>query len=332
MRFVIYGAGAIGGVIGSRLFQAGHETVLIARGEHLEAIRNRGLTLVTPTSSSNCPIPVVGHANEIQFRPDDVVLLTMKTPDTTGALNDLAAACDDNDIPIVCAQNGVENERLAARRFARVYAAMLWMPATFLNPGEVLCHSTPRNGVLDIGRFPKGVDELALAIAKSLDGSGLSSRAVPDIMRWKYSKLLTNIRSTVNALCGPGAENSDFADCVYKEAVACYAAAGIEFASASEDSQRIEAGGVSVAEIKGRPRTGGSIWQSLKRQTGSVETEFITGEIVMLGTLHGVDVRHNRAATICADRMARNRTTPGSLSMEELRRMAANDDIGGRHG
>src|SRR5205085_2705360 len=98
MRFVIYGAGAIGGVIGSRLFQSGHETVLIARGEQLKAIRNRGLTLATPSGVSTCPVPAVGHPNEIRFRADDVVLLTMKTPDTRGALEDLAAACDDNNI------------------------------------------------------------------------------------------------------------------------------------------------------------------------------------------------------------------------------------------
>ena len=45
MRFVVYGAGAIGGVIGARLHQHGHEVVLIARGAHLEAIRARGLRI-----------------------------------------------------------------------------------------------------------------------------------------------------------------------------------------------------------------------------------------------------------------------------------------------
>ena len=46
-RYVIYGAGAIGGVVGARLHQSGHEVVLIARGAHLEAIQTHGLTLTT---------------------------------------------------------------------------------------------------------------------------------------------------------------------------------------------------------------------------------------------------------------------------------------------
>src|SRR3954452_23212479 len=48
MRFVVYGAGAIGGVVGGRLAQAGHEVVLIARGDHHDAIRDEGLRLVVP--------------------------------------------------------------------------------------------------------------------------------------------------------------------------------------------------------------------------------------------------------------------------------------------
>ena len=50
MRFVIFGAGAIGGVVGARLSEAGFEVALIARGQHLEAIREHGLTLETPVA------------------------------------------------------------------------------------------------------------------------------------------------------------------------------------------------------------------------------------------------------------------------------------------
>ena len=48
MRFVVYGAGAVGGVVGGRLAQHGHEVVLIARGDHHDVIRDRGLRLVVP--------------------------------------------------------------------------------------------------------------------------------------------------------------------------------------------------------------------------------------------------------------------------------------------
>ncbi len=48
MRFIIYGAGGIGGVIGAELFKAGHDVVLIARGAHLAALQAGGMTYQTP--------------------------------------------------------------------------------------------------------------------------------------------------------------------------------------------------------------------------------------------------------------------------------------------
>ena len=51
MRLVVYGAGAVGGVVGGRLFQHGHDVVLVARGEHQRAIAARGLTIEWPEGS-----------------------------------------------------------------------------------------------------------------------------------------------------------------------------------------------------------------------------------------------------------------------------------------
>ena len=48
MRFVIFGAGAIGGVIGGRLFEHGHDVVLVARGEHARVLQRDGLRLESP--------------------------------------------------------------------------------------------------------------------------------------------------------------------------------------------------------------------------------------------------------------------------------------------
>src|SRR5689334_23110902 len=86
MRYIIYGAGGIGGGIGGRLFLAGHDVVVIARGEHLEVIRREGLLLRTPAGSQRVPVPAVGHPSELSLREDDVFMLTMKTQDTEDAL------------------------------------------------------------------------------------------------------------------------------------------------------------------------------------------------------------------------------------------------------
>ena len=55
MRFVIYGAGGIGGTIGARLFQQGEAVALIARGAHLAALREHGLRLVAPDGEHRSP-------------------------------------------------------------------------------------------------------------------------------------------------------------------------------------------------------------------------------------------------------------------------------------
>ena len=125
MRFVVYGAGAVGGVIGARLHQGGHDVALIARGSHLEAIRERGLRLDTPDGSAVLELPVAGHPAELDLGDDDVVLLAMKTQDTAAALTALAGCAPG--VPVVCVQNGVENERLALRAFERVYGVVVML-------------------------------------------------------------------------------------------------------------------------------------------------------------------------------------------------------------
>ena len=103
---------------------------------------------------------------------------------------DLLDALPRRDLPIVCAQNGVANERIALRRFADVYAMVVMLPAVHLEPGRVDAQGTPYSGLLDVGRYFHGVDETAVAVAEALSASGFTSQPVDRIMRWKYAKLL----------------------------------------------------------------------------------------------------------------------------------------------
>ena len=59
--------------------------------------------------------------------------------------------------PVVCAQNGVENERLALRRFANVQAMCVFHSATHLEPGLIEIPLAPLSGLLDLGRYPDRV-------------------------------------------------------------------------------------------------------------------------------------------------------------------------------
>ena len=316
MRFVVYGPGAVGGTIGGRLFQHGHDVVLIARGAHGAAIGADGLRLRAPGGDEVLRLPVVDHPGALDLGPGDVVVLAMKTQDTEAALVALAAAAPPGT-PIVCAQNGVENERLALRRFPLVHAMCVMLPATYLEPGVVVSHGAPLSGILDLGRAPSGADEVTEEVAAALDGSGFSSRPDPAVMRRKYAKLLMNLGNALEAACGPSSRGSDLAARARREAVACYRAAGIDCATAEEDAAR-RGDLVSIAEVPGVRRGGGSSWQSLARGVGTVEADHLNGEIVLLGRLHGVPTPVNALLQQTANRLARERAPAGSLPVEQL--------------
>lgn len=321
MQYVVYGAGAIGGIIGARLSEQGHDVVLICRGAHLDTVRRDGLTLKTPDGTANFRVRAVAHPAEIDLAPDDVIFLAMKTQDTEGALRDLAAVAPP-EIMIVCAQNGVDNERMASRRFSRVYGMLVFMPGTFLEPGLIINHSAGAWGVLDAGRYPAGTDAAIERVSADLIAAGFSSRAVPSIMRWKYAKLLGNLNNAFVAACGTDARAPEFTDAVRAEALACYAAAGIDCASDEEMQERRRASGMRYGPVEGAARDGGSSWQSLARGLPTIETDYLNGEIVMLGRLHGVATPCNLALQVVANQMVREHRAAGSFPLDDLQRIA----------
>ncbi len=314
MRYLIYGAGAVGGAIGARLFQAGHEVTLAARGAHLEAIRSRGLEVVSAEGRAVLPIPVLDSPPTRHHHDDLVVLVATKTQDTAAALARLESVVGP-DTPVVCAQNGVENERLAVRRFANVYAMCVMLPATHLEPGVVEVNSSPVTGILDLGRYPSGVDDRAVGLASDLEGATFSSRPDPQIMRRKYTKLLMNLGNALEAACGAGARTHDLYRRAKEEGVRCLESAGIDFASDEED--RARRGDLLRVRPEGRA-VGGSSSQSLARGTGSIEADYLNGEVVMLGRLFGVPTPVNEALRRAANRMAAEHRRPGSMAVEEL--------------
>jgi 2-dehydropantoate 2-reductase len=70
-------------------------------------------------------------------------------------------------------------------------------------------------------------------------------------------------------------------------------------------------------------RAGGSSWQSLQRGAGSIEADYLNGEIALLGALHGVPTPVNRLVQRVANELARDGKPPGSITPDELRRQLA---------
>ena len=290
--------------------QHGHDVVLVARGAHREAIAERGLTIEWPEDSVTLPVPVAGHPSELTFGDDDVVLVAVKSQDTAGVVEALASSAPP-ETPIVCLQNGVANEPAFLRRFGRVFGVPVMAPTSHLQPGVVQAHTRRAAAIFDVGRWPAGVDPIATAVSDAFRTSGFESVARPDIARWKYSKLLMNLGNPVDALCSRDDDARRLVTMAREEGEQVLAAAGIDYVSEEEDRAR-RGDLLRMAPIDGQRREGGSTWQSLVRGL-PVEVDFLNGEIVLLGRLHGVPTPVNTLLQQTTHDAVANRTPPNSI-------------------
>jgi len=318
-RIVILGAGAIGGAVGARLFEAGSDVTLVARGAHAEVVARDGLTLVEPEREVTLPVPVVTSVADAGIGDDALVVLGVKTQDTPPVLADLRAAAPAGTA-VFCFQNGVTNERLVAEVFPATYGVVVMMPAAHLEPGVVEAYAPPIPGLFDIGLASGGVDAATDALVAEVVHAGFDARAVPDVMRWKYTKLLMNLGNAVEAICVRDADAGELVRRARREAREVFDAAGIEHASVEEERER-RGELLQVREIHGAHRGGGSSWQSIARGLGSIEADAFNGEVVRVGASIGTSapvnaVIRDRAVAAAAARIAPNSVPAGELLAE----------------
>jgi 2-dehydropantoate 2-reductase len=164
--------------------------------------------------------------------------------------------------------------------------------------------------MLDVGRFPDGGGERAEAFAEAVRAAGFDSVVRPDVMAWKYRKLLVNLGNAVQAAYAPGADRDRLVGLVRAEGERVLAAAGIAVVTAEQDAER-RGDLLSPGAIGGRG--GGSTWQSLARGTGSVETDYLNGEITWLGRLHGLPTPANDVVRRDVLDLARRQAPPSTL-------------------
>ena len=263
------------------------------------------------------PARVTGSPAEIAFREDDAILLTMQSQDTTRALADLRAAGVSTQ-PVFCFQNGVANERMALRIFPNVHAATVMMPVNYLEPGVVVVNAAPRFGMFDLGRATGGTDAADEALGEALESGNFKVFLNPEPMAPKYGKLLMNLGNIMNAALGQGISQGDLMTRARAEAEAALTAAGIAWDDVGIDDPRRREH-MRMTAVKGQKRAGSSTAQSLMRGTGSVETDYLNGEICLLGRLHGVATPVNEALTRFAAQMLADRTPTGTFTLDTLK-------------
>ncbi|GAA4182949.1 2-dehydropantoate 2-reductase N-terminal domain-containing protein [Gryllotalpicola kribbensis] len=343
MRYVIVGTGAIGGTLAARLAQhTSTPPLVVARGENAAAIRARGLVLRSPDDEVRVDAPVATSAAEAELTTDDVLVFATKTHHLQAALLEWVdrpvrdasgevVGTAGELLPVLTALNGVEAERLALRYFRRVYGVCVWLPAVHLAPGEFTVRIAPVSGLFIIGRYGAPGDqaaevELLEIIRSDWERASFRVHLVDDVLGWKHRKLLSNLGNAIQALVGTSGEASDPAadelyELAHREGLAVYAAAGIGIPT--DDEEELWRGGIfDVRPVPGVDGPlGGSSWQSLARGSGSIETDYLNGEIVRIARSSGVSAPINEGLQRLARQAAAERRAPGSLTAAELRRL-----------
>lgn len=137
MKIAIIGAGAIGGYVGGRLAQAGHDVTLVARGAHLEAIRNSGLRIDSP----NRPTHIAGIAATDDIASIgivDVAVVTVKLPDLAAAARALPTLIGPKT-RIVTLQNGIDARDIIGAHVepGRIAQGVIYLAAWIASPGVI---------------------------------------------------------------------------------------------------------------------------------------------------------------------------------------------------
>ena len=218
MRICVYGAGAIGGNFAARLSAAGNDVSIVARGTHLEAIRARGLTLLS--GDKKIVAEVRASDRPADLGQQDVVISTLKA----SSLGDLAANVAPllgAGTPVVFAQNGIpwwygrglgkerpkapdlarldpDGALTKAVGFDRALGGVITTSNHVIEPG-VVHNISPERNVLWVGEIDDRQTPRLEALRATLVAAGIASPATADIRYDIWHKLMANL--TGSAVC-----------------------------------------------------------------------------------------------------------------------------------
>ena len=333
MRYVIYGAGAVGSSLGGYLSQTGCQVVLIGRADHIAQIRAVGLTVKDGAGIQRIPVQAVESLADISYESGDVVFLCVKSQDTPAAAADLREWATA-ELPVFCFQNGVHNEEVVGSFSENVYGVLVAVGVRYVAPGYLI-HYAPK--ALTLGRYPTGLDALVEAIGRDLEAAGYAVTYSTNVMAAKWAKLIMNLSNAFYAITGLSIvegnnipEAREFVAELFAEGIRVLDAAGIEYEripnrlSPQEAVERLR----TVQKPHPLPEDADfyyypSTWQDLQLQRGSSEVAAFNGEIVTLGRVVGVPTPLNSLLQRVVEQMAENHELPGKYRIGELRKMLA---------
>jgi 2-dehydropantoate 2-reductase len=328
-RYVLFGAGAIGSIVGANLYRSGQDAVLVGRGPHVQAIRRDGLKLSANGVFRRIKIDAVEDLSGLKPKTEDRILVTVKSQHTAAAVQSLSQAYPPRT-PVLALQNATCNEEIIATRFQSVYGGLVEFCGNYLEPGAV---EQTRNNLIGVGKFPNGFDGVAELICQDLERSKFQVDRDENVMELKWWKLVVNTNNGLLALLGSWLQKgfSDpeiyplMAD-VMQESFEVLQKAGIrvrpprEFPPLEVAIQKLRTGRrASSEDLPVEQRTYPSTWQDLHLKRGSTEVEFLNGEIERLGRDLSIPTPRNSLILRLVREMSGNQEPPGKYSPQQIR-------------
>ncbi len=181
MEVLVYGAGALGSLVGGLLARA-HDVTLVGRDPHMRRVRDDGLRIDGAVEAHVRPRALTDGSH----RSADLALVTTKAYDIASAARALATG----EYDVVCSlQNGLTEERLVAALEPPVLAGTTSHGARLIDPGHVRCTGV---GEIAVGALTGGMDPLAARINRVFADAGVAATAAADMPRRRYEKLAVN--------------------------------------------------------------------------------------------------------------------------------------------
>ena len=285
MRIAIVGSGGVGGYFGGRLAASGADVTFLARGAHLDAMRARGLRIISPKGDVHIP-NVRASADPAEIGCVDVVLLAVKLYDVESALASLPPLMGPNTA-VIPLQNGVDAAALVDRAVGRKHTAggTCYVAAVIAEPG-VIRHTAMDHllfGELDRVRSPR-----LTAFHDACRPAGFQATLSDDITLDVWTKFVrlsvlsgmtTVTRSPVGVL-RDDAELWTMLQAAVREAIAVARAKGIAVAATSVED-------VAKAYAALPPQTKSSMLEDLERGR-RLELPWLSGAVVRIGREAGV--------------------------------------------
>jgi 2-dehydropantoate 2-reductase len=183
MRFVIVGSGAVGGYMGATLARAGYDVTFVARGAHLTALREKGLTVRSTTGDFD-EFTVTARAEERPERvpASDLVIFAVKNYSNPGALPLLKAIVRSGEA-VLTLQNGVDSVDEIARAVGaeRVLGGSTYVATALSAPGLIEQTGTHRRVVFgEVGGDRSAVSQRVRQAHEAFAAADIQSEPVAD--------------------------------------------------------------------------------------------------------------------------------------------------------